>query len=209
MRQGTARRSNGLGSRREVGEAGGWSRADSGNREMRLEERDFVASSHTVSPICSGASGTANQILRLESGPPFGFPAVLARVGGRGRGVRSQDAPHEALDCDRRSFRRRDVPGATICAAPAGAPRRSSTPLRPPLLDREPYFSAWANVEAALGNVPSGSRQRLFAVADGLDAERAEYDASVYAKFGPASPYLHVTFTCTSLRCPVRSCLAG
>ena len=46
-------------------------------------------------------------------------------------------------------------------------------PAVPPLLHREPYFSAWTNVEAALGNAPSEQRQRLFAVAEGLDAELA------------------------------------
>jgi hypothetical protein len=46
-------------------------------------------------------------------------------------------------------------------------------PAVPPILDREPYLSAWINVEAALGNVPPPQRQRLQAVAQELDAEVA------------------------------------
>lgn len=46
----------------------------------------------------------------------------------------------------------------------------SPTDRRPPLapvLDRDPYLSAWRNVEAALGSVPPTDRARL----DGLIAE--------------------------------------
>src|SRR5215218_10749491 len=46
--------------------------------------------------------------------------------------------------------------------------------LRPailPLLDRDPYLSAWINVEAALGAVPAGDRDRVTSFLEELDAE--------------------------------------
>jgi len=46
--------------------------------------------------------------------------------------------------------------------------------LRPailPLLDRDPYLSAWINVEAALGAVPAGDRDRVTSFLEELDAK--------------------------------------
>ena len=46
--------------------------------------------------------------------------------------------------------------------------------LRPaiqPLLDRDPYLSAWTNVEAALGAVPAADRERLTSLLGELDAQ--------------------------------------
>jgi hypothetical protein len=43
-------------------------------------------------------------------------------------------------------------------------------PAVPPLLDRDPYLSAWTNVEAALGNAPLPDRERLQALLLELDA---------------------------------------
>jgi hypothetical protein len=31
----------------------------------------------------------------------------------------------------------------------------------PPVLDRDPYLSAWSNIQAALGNAPAADRARL------------------------------------------------
>jgi hypothetical protein len=47
-------------------------------------------------------------------------------------------------------------------------------PAVPPLLNRDPYLSAWTNVEAALGNAPPPERERLQVAAQQLDAELAE-----------------------------------
>lgn len=47
-------------------------------------------------------------------------------------------------------------------------------PAVPPLLDRDPYLSAWTNVEAALGNAPPPERERLQAAAQQLDAKLVE-----------------------------------
>jgi hypothetical protein len=46
----------------------------------------------------------------------------------------------------------------------------------PPLLNVEPYLSAWTNVEAALGNAPSPERERRLAVAAELDGEIRKMD---------------------------------
>ena len=43
-----------------------------------------------------------------------------------------------------------------------------------PVLDRDPYLSAWRNVEAALGNVPSADRARLDGLFAELDAQVTE-----------------------------------
>jgi hypothetical protein len=51
--------------------------------------------------------------------------------------------------------------------------------LRPaiqPLLDRDPYLSAWTNVEAALGAVPAGDRERLTSLLEELDAQLQAVD---------------------------------
>jgi hypothetical protein len=43
-------------------------------------------------------------------------------------------------------------------------------PAVPPVLDRDPYLSAWSNVLAALGNAPEADRERLQALLPELDA---------------------------------------
>ena len=43
-------------------------------------------------------------------------------------------------------------------------------PAVPPILDRDPYLSAWSNVEAALGNAPDPDRERLQALIPELEA---------------------------------------
>jgi hypothetical protein len=43
-------------------------------------------------------------------------------------------------------------------------------PAVPPVLNRDPYLSAWTNVEAALGNAPPEMRSRLVAAAEIADA---------------------------------------
>ena len=50
-------------------------------------------------------------------------------------------------------------------------PARLLRPAVPPILDREPYLSAWINVQAALGNAPETDRERVAALADELDGE--------------------------------------
>jgi len=48
---------------------------------------------------------------------------------------------------------------------------------RPPLapvLDRDPYLSAWRNVEAALGNLPPADRARVEGLIAELDAQVTE-----------------------------------
>jgi hypothetical protein len=51
----------------------------------------------------------------------------------------------------------------------ASLPEAFRRPALPPLLNVDPYLSAWANVEAALGNAPSPERERRLAVAAELD----------------------------------------
>lgn len=46
-------------------------------------------------------------------------------------------------------------------------------PAVPPTLDRDPYLSAWINVQAALGNAPTVDRERVDTVARELDRELA------------------------------------
>ena len=41
----------------------------------------------------------------------------------------------------------------------------------PPMLDRDPYLSAWANVQAAVGDAPPGDRERLQALFGELDGQ--------------------------------------
>lgn len=50
---------------------------------------------------------------------------------------------------------------------PAGLLR----PAVPPALDRDPYLSAWTNVEAALGNAPQLDRERIASLNEELDRE--------------------------------------
>jgi hypothetical protein len=49
-------------------------------------------------------------------------------------------------------------------------------PALPPLLDVDPYLSAWTNVEAGLGNAPAPERERCLAVAAELDRELRNMD---------------------------------
>ena len=51
-------------------------------------------------------------------------------------------------------------------------------PAVPPILDRDPYLSAWTNVQAALANAPPADRERLTAVAEELDRELAALSLS-------------------------------
>jgi hypothetical protein len=44
-------------------------------------------------------------------------------------------------------------------------------PALPPLLNVDPYLSAWTNVESALGNAPPPERERRLTVAAELDHE--------------------------------------
>jgi hypothetical protein len=44
-------------------------------------------------------------------------------------------------------------------------------PAVPPTLDRDPYLSAWLNVETALSNAPRVDRERAHALAEELDRE--------------------------------------
>ena len=39
----------------------------------------------------------------------------------------------------------------------------------PPVLDRDPYLSAWSNIQAALGNAPAADRARLQELLPELD----------------------------------------
>jgi hypothetical protein len=58
----------------------------------------------------------------------------------------------------------------------ARLPETFRRPALPPLLDVDPYLSAWINVEAALGNAPRPERERRLAVAAELDREIREMD---------------------------------
>jgi hypothetical protein len=44
-------------------------------------------------------------------------------------------------------------------------------PAVPPILDRDPYLSAWTNIEAALGNAPRVDRERILSLTEELDRE--------------------------------------
>jgi hypothetical protein len=44
-------------------------------------------------------------------------------------------------------------------------------PAVPPTLNRDPYLSAWTNIEAALGNAPPVDRERTRALTEELDRE--------------------------------------
>jgi hypothetical protein len=58
----------------------------------------------------------------------------------------------------------------------ATLPEELRRPALPPLLDVDPYLSAWTNVEAALGNAPAPERERRLAVAAELDRELRSMD---------------------------------
>lgn len=53
----------------------------------------------------------------------------------------------------------------------ADLPEAFQHPALPPLLNVDPYLSAWTNVEAAVGNAPPRERERRLAVAAELDRE--------------------------------------
>ena len=50
-------------------------------------------------------------------------------------------------------------------------PETFRRPALPPLLDVDPYLSAWTNVEAALGNTPASERERRLTAAAELERE--------------------------------------
>lgn len=50
-------------------------------------------------------------------------------------------------------------------------------PAVPPMLDRDPYLSAWTNVEAALGNAPAPDRHRIEHLLPELDARVEQLEA--------------------------------
>lgn len=50
-------------------------------------------------------------------------------------------------------------------------------PAVPPILDRDPYLSAWTNVEAALGNAPAPDRHRIEHLLPELDARVEQLEA--------------------------------
>ena len=50
-------------------------------------------------------------------------------------------------------------------------PARLLTPAVPPTLHRDPYLSAWTNVQAALANAPETDRERVTTLADELDQQ--------------------------------------
>ena len=64
----------------------------------------------------------------------------------------------------------------------AALPERFRRPALPPLLNVDPYLSAWTNVEAALGNAPSPERERRLAVAAALDRELRGMDLTTEMK---------------------------
>jgi hypothetical protein len=49
-------------------------------------------------------------------------------------------------------------------------------PALPPLLDVDPYLSAWTNVESALGNAPAAEREQRRRLAAELDARLQRAD---------------------------------
>jgi len=53
----------------------------------------------------------------------------------------------------------------------SGLSQRDRQPALTPILDRDPYLSAWTNVQAALGAAPFNDRMRLQALLQELDAK--------------------------------------
>jgi len=49
-------------------------------------------------------------------------------------------------------------------------------PALAPVLDRDPYLSAWANVEAALGSAPPADKERLRGLIEELDPKLDRLD---------------------------------
>jgi hypothetical protein len=58
----------------------------------------------------------------------------------------------------------------------ADLPEPFRRPALPPLLDVDPYLSAWTNVEAALGNAPAPEREQRLALVAELDRELRRLD---------------------------------
>lgn len=58
----------------------------------------------------------------------------------------------------------------------ADLPEQLRRPELLPLLNVDPYLSAWTNVEAALGNAPSAERERRLTVAAELEGEIRRMD---------------------------------
>ena len=56
----------------------------------------------------------------------------------------------------------------------SGLPAADLRPPLAPVLDRDPYLSAWRNVQAALGNAPPADRGRLEGLIAELDARLAD-----------------------------------
>lgn len=48
----------------------------------------------------------------------------------------------------------------------------------PPMLDRDPYLSAWSNIQVALGNAPPEDQDRLGSLLPELDREIGMLDIS-------------------------------
>ena len=58
----------------------------------------------------------------------------------------------------------------------AALPPGDRRPALAPVLDRDPYLSAWTNVEAALGQAPEADRVRARELLAELDAELERID---------------------------------
>lgn len=58
----------------------------------------------------------------------------------------------------------------------AALPPGDRRPALAPVLDRDPYLSAWTNVEAALGQAPVDDRARIRELLAELDAELERID---------------------------------
>ena len=55
-------------------------------------------------------------------------------------------------------------------------PRTDRRPALAPILDRDPYLSAWANVQAALGSAPPADQERLRDLMVELDGQVESMD---------------------------------
>jgi hypothetical protein len=53
----------------------------------------------------------------------------------------------------------------------SGLSQQDRRPVLAPVLDRDPYLSAWTNVEAALGAAPANDRERLDELLEELDGK--------------------------------------
>jgi hypothetical protein len=64
----------------------------------------------------------------------------------------------------------------------ASLPEAFRRPALLPLLNVDPYLSAWTNVESALGNAPEPERERRMLVAAELDRELQRIDLAPETK---------------------------